>query len=1365
MPKPVSPCHPGTHVKEKVIPKGVSIKKAAEMIGIGRPALSNFLNKKARLSMNMAIRLEKAFGAKKEDLLALQQEYDSFTSREDGKRIAVKGYAPSFLKITATHIETWADKIKARSLLPVLLRRLVNTTGGEIAKSNFPAYDKSQTQGWDGEVESNNVTPWIPSGLSGWEFGCNKVPKTKADGDYKARVKSIPEPERKQITFVFVTPRSWPQKDDWVKAARERKEWKNVVAFDASDIEQWLELSVSVQVWLAEQLGLPTSECQSLNSYWLFWSQAAAPAISPRIFSSAISDYSKKIKEWYLATPDKPFILTAASKEEAKAFLCCIAEQVDELQPLLDQAIFVSSSATVKRLSEISTDFIPIVDTEEAQKELVGSFKNSHSIIISERNITGLDPDIYIDLPSVESFKEALEDMGFDEAQVDVYANQSGQSPTILRRQLAEAPALRKPEWATSTKMIRTMIPMVLAGSWSTVQEADREILSYLAGKDYPQIEKDIAELASIDDSPIWSEGKYRGVVSELECIYAISNQLTDEDVNNFFDLAVYILSEDDPSLDLEKEKRWAANIYDKVRNHSSAIRRSICQNLIILAVHGNSLLNQRLGIDTKSKASALVRTLLQGKDPRSWQAQQGNFPEYAEAAPDMFLSIVEEELQKGVPAFKILFEPTESGMFSRCERTGMLWALELLAWTPSLLARVVTILGKLSMYNLDDNWTNKPINSIKDILLAWKPHTAASLEQRCEVLELLCSLYPEVGWEMCTQPLRQRSSSTSGTYRPRWRSDASGAGNTVTYGEKETYELKCLELVISWPLHSVKTLKGLVDCLPSMREDDQNNVVKQVKEWIKSSPNGEEVIDLREYVRTRTMTGSALRRNKKRNNNIHGCGKELYKLLDPKDLLLKHLWLFARGWVDYSPEELGEDNFDPNTREKELAKQRVNALSEIVDTLGIQGVIDLIKKSGSGFQIGAHLHNTILTKSEIPEFITVCLSFDEDQHCEFGNSIAGVFSQMEENERKLLISNLVNQLNIEPDNQDMVSRIFIHSSFCRSTWDHLERHSDEIINTYWLQVHPDWTNLPSEDLRYAFDKLLERERPFAAFNLARFKLKMLESMSIVRLLNAIPDNVSKCDISYKPSQSDIEELLKALNDRDDLDHIELVKLEYLYVDILHSHSSYGIPNLAKEVSEAPLSFMQLMAYSYKRSGGGSDPVEWNIPQNKEEKEIVAMKAYHILDSVNIIPGTKKDGSINVGKLREWILQVRQLAKEHGRGDIADQKIGKLLSTSPTGDDGIWPREEIREVFEEIGSTQISIGMEIGLYNSGGAEFRSRDSSRERSTAEKYSEMATQVMNKTPFVGQMLNNMAKKYTRDAEWWDTDHRVNKRLRGW
>src|SRR5215467_4409409 len=136
--------HPGAYIKASVIPAGMSVKKAAELLGVGRPALSNLLNGHASLSPEMALRLEKSFGVKREVLLQMQASYDEMQTRQLDKEVAVRAYAPSFLDITATQIAAWADQTAARSQLAAFLRRLVLTTSTNLTKVDFPAYDNAQ---------------------------------------------------------------------------------------------------------------------------------------------------------------------------------------------------------------------------------------------------------------------------------------------------------------------------------------------------------------------------------------------------------------------------------------------------------------------------------------------------------------------------------------------------------------------------------------------------------------------------------------------------------------------------------------------------------------------------------------------------------------------------------------------------------------------------------------------------------------------------------------------------------------------------------------------------------------------------------------------------------------------------------------------------------------------------------------------------------------------------------------------------------------------------------------------------------------------------------------------------------------------
>jgi addiction module HigA family antidote len=86
--------HPGERIKADIFPAKMSVTKAAELIGVGRPALSNLLNGKASLTADMAIRIETAFGFPRKDLLEMQAQYDAFKAKQKSVPTNAKTYAP-----------------------------------------------------------------------------------------------------------------------------------------------------------------------------------------------------------------------------------------------------------------------------------------------------------------------------------------------------------------------------------------------------------------------------------------------------------------------------------------------------------------------------------------------------------------------------------------------------------------------------------------------------------------------------------------------------------------------------------------------------------------------------------------------------------------------------------------------------------------------------------------------------------------------------------------------------------------------------------------------------------------------------------------------------------------------------------------------------------------------------------------------------------------------------------------------------------------------------------------------------------------------------------------------------------------------
>jgi len=77
---------------EIIEPLGLTVTKAAEALGVTRPALSALLNQHSALSPDMALRIEKAFGPKMDTLLRMQTAFEIAEARDRQDQIKVKRY-------------------------------------------------------------------------------------------------------------------------------------------------------------------------------------------------------------------------------------------------------------------------------------------------------------------------------------------------------------------------------------------------------------------------------------------------------------------------------------------------------------------------------------------------------------------------------------------------------------------------------------------------------------------------------------------------------------------------------------------------------------------------------------------------------------------------------------------------------------------------------------------------------------------------------------------------------------------------------------------------------------------------------------------------------------------------------------------------------------------------------------------------------------------------------------------------------------------------------------------------------------------------------------------------------------------------
>jgi len=92
------PVHPGEFIRTEILDElGLSIAKAAAVLGVRAATLSDLVNEKASLSPEMAMRIELAFDVKADLLLRMQALYDSMVIRAKAGELNVQRYQPKHM--------------------------------------------------------------------------------------------------------------------------------------------------------------------------------------------------------------------------------------------------------------------------------------------------------------------------------------------------------------------------------------------------------------------------------------------------------------------------------------------------------------------------------------------------------------------------------------------------------------------------------------------------------------------------------------------------------------------------------------------------------------------------------------------------------------------------------------------------------------------------------------------------------------------------------------------------------------------------------------------------------------------------------------------------------------------------------------------------------------------------------------------------------------------------------------------------------------------------------------------------------------------------------------------------------------------
>ncbi len=1294
---------------------------------VSRQTISRAVNRD-EVSDRTRAKIDAALGRAPEDRFATP-------SRNPRSRSSPLGHA----LCDATDLVAWADRRNAQSDLPLVIRRLILATGAGVAKLHFRTGEGIYLAGWDGIVSADRGTPFVPKGISGWEMSVGAPPKKKADENWDTRTKDGRTLEPGDATFVFVTPRRWSEKEEWAAEKTDYGLWRDVRVLDADDLAAWLEDVPAVHTWLSIQIGKVPRDTLLLESHWKEWSGATNPALPRRLLLSGRQESVRDLRRRLSNVSGQAFAIQAESQEEAIAWLYCGIRELgpEQAETILARCLVVKSAEAFRHLLAARSPLV-LIPTFHPEELAAAAARARHAVVMPldeagpgrENDVVRLEPLCR------RSAAEAFREIGLDRDQAYKMAGLARRSLTAFRRSMAASPAFRQPDWSKPA-VARGLLPALLAGSWREGNAKDCEVVSGLARKPYEEVVELLVRWSVGSDPLVRRKDDGWYLVSAQDAWHLLGQYIIPSDLRRFETTAETVLRSVHPAFELPPEQRWMAGALGYSAEYSGFLSDGLVETVAIMGVHGGEVPSSTSS--ARRAAVRVVRKLLEqaNGDWRLWASLSARLPLLAEAAPDCFLDAVETGLAQPESPLLNLFTSGGDPTFGSHHHTGLLWALETLAWSADHLGRIAPLLARLDQFDP----VNRPLAVLKEVFRSWAPQTSASIDERLAVLDSLRASHVEVAWRVMRSMLPQLHSVGDPTSRPSVREWGRHVRSGVGVGERARTVSEVVLRMLEDAGSNGRRWADLIGRLDMLPRGEHDLVVAALKQFDCGELEADE----------RNLIWEALRATVARHRAYSTANwampeeylarlDEIRERFTPADPVALHGWLFGPGReVEDTPWE---------EHERRLSNDRAKAVVNILQRGGMDKLARFAQAVDDAYEVGVAAARAPSALLPADEMLSRHLG---SQHRALRKLASGYVRGIVRRCGDVWVIRQLKraELDLTPDQRVELLQVLPARA---NTWREVAACGDDIAQGYWRRMRP--RRIDDKDLAAGVVGLLEAGRPFVAADRLAFDDHVAKSAVppelVARLLDAAASASGDHDSPSAYFGSSAGFLLDVLM-RASYDRGQVARLEWRLMPALirHSRKPEAIHDL---LSQDPAFFVEMVSVVFASESEKQEEVSLG-----DERR--AQYGYSVLAQWRTIPGVG-DGVVHTARLREWLDQAQRGLARTGRIRVGHQMIGQVLSASPNDPDGTWPCTAVRGVIEHLASEDLEQGFEVGVYNNRGVVTRDPLAGGvvERTLAEQYEGFAVAVRMANPRTARMLRKIAKCYRRDASLQDVQSEV-------
>src|SRR3989339_332688 len=1232
--------------------------------------------------------------------------------------------------INSGDIKSWLNQsTQCSRLLPELIYRLIwaMTDVGDIQKIKFPSGDGVTQAGWDGRLETTANSPFFPSGISGWEIGIDESCQVKANGDYTKRTADPLGLVHNETTFVFLTPRPFTDSEKWQNQNKSTGIWKDVKVIAGTELLHWINESPAVALWLANKIGLLPNGIQDISRFWEEWSIVTSPTMTPDLIVAGRFKDEKYIRTWI---EEKPSLIEVRgdSTDASFAFLYGVIARSKEDYRMrsLSRCIKVENIEQFRSVLEYKNPLI-IVAPARCREAASYAIQKGHHVFLGAdaKSIKSRSGFVELTRPKRMAVEEALSKTDLSSIEAQRIAIDFGKSMVIFRRNQSTAGAER-PEWADG-ESARSLLPILFVGAWDDKKEEDQKILHTLARINYDDFINNLTPLLTINDSPIIKVGDVWKLKSPLDAWFLLLPSVTDDFLKLFRDVAISVFTKDDPQYELPENDRWMAALYNKVRTHSEWLRISMAESLALITLHGESM---------QSFVDDVVKEIFDKQNKwENWASIKDITPILAEASPNKFMNAVEKTIKNNPQVLQSLMIDAND-----CNHSGLLWALESLAWSPEYFNRAVNILCELSSLDLGGNYSNKPINKLEDVFLPGMPQTNAAPRQRLDILNMLKDKYPQIVWQFTKR--YYGGSTISETHRFRWR-DLGGDRRGLEREDNEEYReyIGGLFPIMVDLACKKENLISAVDDFTQLPADTRERVLMTLENVDPVVLSKNEKEDLLIKIRKALHW-----------INTYGEDQRLAQVPSLENIINKFQSenvIERVGWIVSNPRpELPQGTpKDYDDQSKVIITVQKDAAREILDKASSEQIINFAKdiqyQGNLGYLFGLVIKNVNEDNATLDSMIK-----NTKDVCDL---ISGYSMARIEIAGKDWINQQIARLkNINIYTPEVCALLFLSMPGSKEIWLDISKYGEETEEAYWSRASGYSRVTQADDATFAIEKLIKFKRPEIALQIAGnpsiSSSSELLSHLLRELLTMSDDKIKSGVMDYYYLGHIFEQLYK----QEELPLEEIAKLEWPFATVFDEIERYtSVPMAIHRILQTdPSLFAELIALIYKRD---DHEEKESTDINNEESEVRWRIASDVLRSWNLLPGFKSK-DVDNNELNEWVDSARKKCAESKHVIGGDLQLGSMIAHAPASTDGVWPHIAVRNLIERLNNDMIDKHVAVSIRNSRGVVSRglTDGGNQERDLADNYRKMFDALKIKWPRTAAILKSVADSYEYQAK---------------